>query len=372
MDIFKSDIQDITPLNIDGELKEKLNDGIQYVFSVVTKLQEDSPDDKYEMYGILGDNWYNLSIQAESYSKLHSKRGWITYKGMYYLLLQITYKNFTDRPKIYISLINARENLLSGNSIIDISKKFGKKINASELSLTDGSELTSICKGYHFSMTYLYILSSGISWYNSKGFISRSFEEERQHNLKLLSLNIIDFLDAQYIYKINHMKKKIKQTIEEFEEEKRAEPEKFYSKLELFFDFFKKYTKQYPFLVKTGLTLSKDMTVQEFFTRIKLFVFRNLPKKKTNIYEELCSQLDWLFGNIQIEIIEPDSDVIQLSLDNPKIILYSDGQYYDIDEPKIPSLLNIRVKTPSNISRRRTNVKSKSKSKSKSRRRTIG
>jgi len=370
MDIFKSDIQDITPLNIDGELKEKLNDGIQYVFSVVTKLQEDSPHDKYEMYGILGHNWYNLSIQAESYLKLHPRRGLVTEAGMYYLLLLIEYENFTNRPKIYIIFLNARENSLSGNSIIDISKKFGKKINASELILTDGSDLTSICKGYHFSMKYLYILSTGVSWYNSKGFVSRSFEEEREHNLKLLSLNIIDFLDAQYIYKINHMKKKIKQTIEEFEEEKRTEPEKFYSKLELFFDFFKKYTKQYPFLVKTGLTLSKDMTVQEFFTRIKLFVFRNLPKKRTNIYQEVCSQLDWLFGNIQVEIIESDSDVIQLSLDNPNIILYSSELYYDIDEPKIPSLLNIRVKTPSNISRRRT--KSKSKSKSKSRRRTIG
>jgi hypothetical protein len=370
MDLFKSEIQDITPLNIDGELKEELNDGIQYVFSVVTKLQEDSPDDKYEMYGILGHNWYNLSIQAESYPKLHSKRGWYTQKGMYYLLLQIRYNNFTDRPKIYITIINARENLLSGNSIIDISKKFGKKINASELSLTDGSGLTSICKGYNFSMIYLYILSTGVSWYNSKGFVSRSFQEEREHNNKLLSLNIIDFLDAQCMYKIKNMKIKKTQTMDEFGEEKRTEPEKFYSNLEIFFDFFKKYTKQYPFLVKTGLTLSKDMTVQEFFTRIKLFVFRNLPKKRRNIYDEVCSQLEWLFGNIQIEDIESNSDVIQLSLDNPKIILYSSGLYYDIDEPKIPSLLDIRIKTPSKISRRRTSVKSKSKS--KSRRRTIG
>jgi hypothetical protein len=37
MDLFKSEIYGITPLNIDGELKEKLNHGIQYVFFVVTK-----------------------------------------------------------------------------------------------------------------------------------------------------------------------------------------------------------------------------------------------------------------------------------------------------------------------------------------------
>ena len=144
--------------------------------------------------------------------------------------------------------------------------------------------------------------------------------------------------------------------------------------MESFFDFFKKYTSQYPFFVKTGLTLTKDMTVQDFFTRIKLFVFRNLPKKRTNIYEELCSHLDWVFKNIELVYIEPGSDVIQLSLDNPNIILYSPELYYEVDEPKIPSLLHVRVKTPSNISRRRTSNKTKrlSSKKSKSRRQTIG
>ena len=360
MELFKTEIHDITPLNIDNELKEKLNDGIQYIFSVVTDLQQESPDDKYEMYGFLGNKLYILSINAESYSKQHPKRGWITNRGLYYLLLNITYHNFSDRPTIYISLINARENLLSGNSIIDISKKFGKKINASKLSLTDGSGLTTICKGYDFSMTYLYILSNGISWYNSKGFLSPFFDEEQEHNKKLLSLNIVDFLSAQCIYM--------------FGGEKRIESENFYNKMDSFFEFFNEYTTQYPFLVKTGLTLTKDMTVQEFFTRIKLFIFRNLPKKRTDVYRELCSQLDWIFKIIQIEVIEPDSDVIQLSLDNPKIILYSPELYYDIDEPKIPPLLNVRVKTSSTVSRRRTTnkIKKKSSNKSKSRRRTIG
>ena len=288
-------------------------------------------------------------------------------------MLHIDYNNFSDRPIIYIFFINARENLLSGNSILDISKKFGKKINASKIRLIDASGLISICKGYEFSMTYLYILSNGVSWYNSKGFIPYFFDEEREHNVKLLSLNIVDFLSAQCIYKIQQMKIKRNQTIEDFEEKKSLESDYFYSRMESFFDFFKTYTEQYPFLVKTGLTLTKDMTVQEFFTRIKLFIFRNLPEKRMVVYKELCSQLEWVFENIQLEIIEPDSDVTQLSFDNPKIILYSPDVYYDIDEPKIPSLLHIRVKSSPNISRRRTSNKTKrmSSRKSKSRRRTI-
>ena len=151
-------------------------------------------------------------------------------------------------------------------------------------------------------------------------------------------------------------------------------PKQFYSSLESFFDFFKKYTTQYPFLVKTGLTLTKDMSVQEFFTRIKLFVFRNLPKKRTSVYQELCSQLDWVFRVIELEYIEEDSDINQLSLDSPMVILYCPKLIYNIDEQSIPPLLHIRIKTPSTISRRRTSTKSKkvSSKKSKSRRRTLG
>ena len=374
MALFESNIQDITQMNISNELKEQLNIGIQYIFSVVTKLQQNTPDDKYEIHGnLINNKKYEISINAESYTKEHPKIGLKKHKGLNYLLLHIDYNNFSDRPIIYIFFINARENLLSGNSILDISKKFGKKINASKIRLIDASGLISICKGYEFSMTYLYILSNGVSWYNSKGFIPYFFDEEREHNVKLLSLNIVDFLSAQCIYKIQQMKIKRNQTIEDFEEKKSLESDYFYSRMESFFDFFKTYTEQYPFLVKTGLTLTKDMTVQEFFTRIKLFIFRNLPEKRMVVYKELCSQLEWVFENIQLEIIEPDSDVTQLSFDNPKIILYSPDVYYDIDEPKIPSLLHIRVKSSPNISRRRTSNKTKrmSSMKSKSRRRTI-
>jgi len=374
MELFKSDIQDISPINTSDELKERLNEGIKYIFSVVTKLQKKSPDDKYEIHGKLASTTkYEISIRGESIVRFDPIKGRVVVKGRSYFTMYLYYNNVIDRPTIYIANILARGTLLTGNSVLDISKNFGEKINASRMWLTDASGLSSVCSGYDFSMTYLYILSNGVSWYNSKGFVSPFFEEERNHNVNLLSLNIVDFLNAQFIYKLTHMTKTRNQTVEEFEEQKAKMPKQFYSNMESFFDFFKKYTTQYPFLVKTGLTLTKDMTVQEFFTKIKLFVFRNLPKKRTSVYQEVCYQLDWVFKVIELEFIEEDSDVIQLSLDNPKIILYCPNVIYNIDEPKIPSLLNIRIKTPSNISRRRTSNKSKrlSSKKSKSRRNTI-
>jgi hypothetical protein len=173
MDLVKSEIQDISPLNTSNKLKEYLNSGIEYIFSTVTKLQKKSPNDKYEIDGKLVNNReYNLSIRVESYIHNHPIKGDIVIKGRYYLLMYIYYNNEIDRPTIYISNINARGTLLTGNSIIDISKKFGEKINASKMWLTDASELSSICSGYDFSMTYLYLLSNGVSWYNSKGFVS--------------------------------------------------------------------------------------------------------------------------------------------------------------------------------------------------------
>ena len=375
MDLVKIEIQDVLQLNTNDILKEYLNKGIEYIFSTVTKLQKKYPDNKYEIHGkLVNHTEYNLSICAESYIHNDPKRGNIVIKGRPYLLMYIYYNNEIDRPTIYISNINALGISLTGNSIIDISKKFGEKINASMMWLTDASGLTSICSGYDFSMTYLYILSNGVSWYNSKGFISPYFEEEYNHNTKLLPLNIVEFLIAQFIYKITHVRKKRYQTEEEFVEQKAKMHVEFYSKMESFFDFFTKYTTQYPFLVKTGLTLTKNLTVQEFFTRIKLFVFRNLPKKKTSIYQEVCSQLDWIFKLIEVEIIEDGSDINQLSLDNPMIILYSPNVIYNFDEPSIPSLLHIRIKTPSTISRRRTSNKTKrlTSNKSNSRRNTYG
>ena len=100
----------------------------------------------------------------------------------------------------------------------------------------------------------------------------------------------------------------------------------------------------------------------------------NLHKKRTSVYQELCSQLDWVFKVIELGYIEDDADVNQLSLDSPMVILYCPKLIYNIDEQSIPPLLHIRIKTPSTISRRKTSTKSKrvSSKKSKSRRRTIG
>jgi len=63
-----------------------------------------------------------------------------------------------------------------------------------EISLEDKSNLITICDGKEIksSLALLNILSTGKSWYNSKGYFSRNYENELEHNSKILNLTIYE------------------------------------------------------------------------------------------------------------------------------------------------------------------------------------
>ena len=83
MDLIKSDVQDITSLNTSVKLKEQLNDGIQYLFSVVDKLQQDSPGVKYEIHGkLVNTTQYEISIRDESVILIDPVKGQRVVKGV--------------------------------------------------------------------------------------------------------------------------------------------------------------------------------------------------------------------------------------------------------------------------------------------------
>ena len=121
------------------------------------------------------------------------------------------------------------------------------------------------------------------------------------------------------------------------------------------------------------------MSVQEFFTRIKLFILRVLPKNRTTIYKTVCSHLNWLFSMIDVEYIDgkksEEEIQQQLSSLNPMVIAYDFKLIYNMKNPIIPTPLNY------NISRRKTarkrgglpeNQKKSTSKKSVTRRRTYG
>jgi hypothetical protein len=298
--------------------------------------------------------------------------------GEIYLTMTITYTNTEEEPTLYVDLIRANGDMLSGNQIINISKKIGEIIQSEYVSLTDASGLENVCLGSTFSMTSLYILSIGISWYNTKGFVSPFFEIEREHNYRLLSLNIVDFLIAQREYTFKYLKDVRGldiNNVEDVTNEKIKRMNKFIIDMNSFFDFFEKYDKKYPFFEDIGLFITREMTVQEVFTRIKLFILRVLPKNRTSVYKSLCSHLNWLFTNIEVEYIhgEKSKQEIQQQLSslNPMVIAYDIELVYNIDDPIIPVPLKYNISRRKTSRKRGTSGKSK-KQKSTTRRKTYG
>ena len=77
--------------------------------------------------------------------------------------------------------------------IIDYAKKLNENSKIIDsIGLTDGSYF----KEYEdISLDILYILSTGISWYNYFGFISDNFIEEKKYNQHFLSINLEYFLN---------------------------------------------------------------------------------------------------------------------------------------------------------------------------------
>jgi len=380
MEIFKTEIEDIQPMDISKKEKELLNRSIEYVYGIVENLYKKYSKSVYELYGIIRDpKSYVIVLRGGSYMYNHSKKGPRLKQGNIYLKMTITYTitNDVEEPTIHVDLIKANENMLTGNEIINISKKIGEMINAKYIELADASTLVDACLDSSIPMATLYILSIGVSWYNTKGFLSPYFDIEQEHNHRLLSLNIVDFLIAQREYTFKYLN--ARGDIEWVNNEKTKRMSKFIDNMNSFFDFFEKYDKKYPFFEDIGLFITREMTVQEVFTRIKLFILRELPKNRTTIYKSVCSHLNWLFSQIEGEYIdvEKSEEEIQqqLSSSNPMVILYCDELIYDMKNPIIPTQLNYNISRRKTPRKRGTSIKSKKKSTSKkstTRRRTYG
>jgi len=90
-----------------------------------------------------------------------------------------------------------RCSLLSGPEILHILEKIAKKFNLSEIHLNDASHISIISltnKIYSISLANMYILSEGISWYNKYGYISKSFNEEKDYNKRIMETPLSEFM----------------------------------------------------------------------------------------------------------------------------------------------------------------------------------
>ena len=316
------------PLN-DND-REVLISGCKYLVDTVDELNEKYNTHAYRLKVIL-HNGYKPSLEIE------------IVKSTTVLNMEIPIRN-KNIDSIHIGYIIGVEKQISGNTIISLAKQFGRIINVEQITLEDDSMLQGVCAFNIIDMKKLYILSTGISWYNSKGFVSKSFDIEKQHNYQLLSLNIAEFLE----YHCNRQPCN--------------------DNLNKFFEFFEKYNKQYPFLKENGLVLTKSMTVQEVFTRIKGYILRDMPRNRKSLHKMVCDHLRWLFK----AIAEPSPE--QRPNTHPYNILYNAFLTYNlIDTPPITRQSILRISSSKRPSTRKTTSVRRRSTKSMSRKRvTIG
>ena len=335
-DIKPGYVKVIDRIHIDDSHRHELITGCKYLADIVDGLNEKYNTNAYRLK-VVFHNDYQSSLEIailESIIVLH---------------MEIPIKD-NRLESIHIGYINRIDKQISGNTIISIAKHFGHILNVEELTLEDHSKLRGICGFNTINMITLYILSTGISWYNSKGFVSESFDIEKQHNSQLLTINIDDFLK----YHCNRQQPRWATPCNDG--------------MNKFFEFFENYNKQYPFLKDNGLVLTKSMTVQEVFTRIKKFILRNMPTSRISLHKMVCEHLHWLFHNIAV--VSPE----RRPTTDPYNILYNEFLIYNlIDTPPLPRQSVLRISSNKLPSTRRTTSSRKRPTKSSTRKRlTIG
>jgi len=199
-------------------------------------------------------------------------------------------------PHMNIELLNKCRNGLSGKKLLNIVRTYAELRNdIIYIELEDASLITNVCVNtYHFSLAYLYILSTGKSWYNSFGYKSANHQNEINHNSKLLEMNIIYFIF------LCNSKKSVMESNEVMENS--------ISKFYLFFNIFYKKSE-------SPLRLQPTMTVKETFTRIKKYYIKQLTGDTSQTNTISCEYLSWLFRLItESHIILYDSSKLILDL----------------------------------------------------------
>ena len=89
-----------------------------------------------------------------------------------------------------IQIIGLDKCYSTGRKLLDLVEKLSKKLGITKISLLDVSKIQTDCE-LSIDLGYLKILTNGISWYNSLGYVSSEFEEERRQNSEILQMPLI-------------------------------------------------------------------------------------------------------------------------------------------------------------------------------------
>ena len=110
--------------------------------------------------------------------------------------ITITFNNsiLDDIFTFHIDLL--KKCTISGSESLNKIEKFAKSFPQIKTITLDDSSTLDLCERpeLFIHLNIFYILHSGISWYNSKGYYSSNFDREREHNRRQILRPINDFL----------------------------------------------------------------------------------------------------------------------------------------------------------------------------------
>jgi len=185
--------------------------------------------------------------------------------------------------------------ITKGTELLQMFDELAKQMpNIKYINLRDGSSI-EICEN-PIILYIIKILTTGQSWYNSKGYFSENHESDKSHNERIRNMNCEEFIDMVYTEEIKNFKrnntienniKKVNILSKEYSNEEnrgnRYEIEKEFYK-------YKNIVKNYNTLI--GTIISEHIKEQEADKLIGSDLFPYENKTVTEYFNYIWSDID--------------------------------------------------------------------------------
>jgi hypothetical protein len=104
-----------------------------------------------------------------------------------------------------IELNTLKKCQLSGTHSLKLVEKLARLLNKRQIILLDMSSIIISCEGqtYKIDLALLKIFTNGKSWYNSHGYMSQNYEDEKEHNSKIRNFPCGDIIEKVILKRID-------------------------------------------------------------------------------------------------------------------------------------------------------------------------
>jgi len=179
----------------------------------------------------------------------------------------------------------------SGTQLLQMISKIAKKEGLSYVTLDDKSRIEGICPDYKIPLYLIYILSTGKSWYNAYGYVSRNYSREVANNKRYLDMKMHNFIrlcnSRTPVVRFRHTQVSGPMEKEELEDWIFG-----FNEAMNLSHFYKNPQN------KSRTKINASMTVQEAFTRIKKYILKHQGGSTSDEDEFFCAMLKGLLEMI--------------------------------------------------------------------------